>query len=240
MKKVIAISLIALFCSTLCLSRIYAGQERTIHLTERNSVTLRGEITEINIRFVTQYLSKLSQERKSSNEPLYVVIDTIGGNVGLGLYLIQVAEQLGHVYFIVLQGWSMGGYIPQLSQRTRYMAKDGTFMIHLVQQKCQARPDWSIEQCKANFEQFNKVFYPLLAERLDMSLPDLMKIIRAGQIMSANEAKDLNMVDEIVNLDCSDMLKRQRISEMVNDSGIEYASKLWSGCPLVREPIESR
>ena len=75
------------------------------------------------------------------------------------------------------------------------------------------------------------------AERIDMTYEEFKERITNDWWLYGNKAKEMNVVDDIVNVRCSDRLisgnEKIKVSTFLGD--VEYTFNL---CPLVRHPLK--
>jgi ATP-dependent protease ClpP protease subunit len=240
MKQAIVIALASFFIGFAWSFSASPQSPNTVLLTEKNTVVLRGPIDREMATYVVNEMNRLAKERKNLADRIYVVIDSEGGNLGSALYMVEIANGLGNVAFVALNSFSAGAYMMQFSRSTRYMVDGGSFMVHQPSIDCTKAPSMPVATCKKLFKEEVKRFLSLVAERIGMPDKAFVTFVDKQKFLNASEAKQMNFIDEVVSVECSENLKKQRIELNVTDNGITYVSKSYSACPLIRAPLESR
>ncbi len=205
--------------------------DRTIKLTLNNTVSFRENVTKAAIDQAIYKLQSLATKRGSATYPIYVVIDTNGGDPDEAERLTAAMSELDNVYIIALQAYSAGAIMVELQPRTRLISTDGTIMFHQVKITI-TRPIGlkDLEELVKILNLEVGLLYSRIELRLGMSKEQFLAFMEPETFYGAQEAKDLNLVDEIVKLECSERLSKSRVW---SPSAIQY-----SGCPLDRDPLE--
>jgi len=103
-----------------------------LEFNEDNLVTIRGEVSEESVAQAINTLRSLDAQtsRFGKNKPIYLFLDTPGGDIQAGLELIEAAEGLKRpVHTVTLFAASMGFQIAQ-NMGNRYILKNGVLMSH--------------------------------------------------------------------------------------------------------------
>ncbi len=227
----------AFTCLSLCIGSI-AHAERTIQLTLTNTINFRGQVNQQSILYVIEEIEKLKKLRASPNTPIYIVLDTPGGEVLTGLALVKEIKKTPNVIFIMYHAESMGSFMPQFLDRPRLMVSEGKIFMHQIRSLL---PPMTLEQLEMYIAQernFQFWFYDKVSDRMDTDPQSLVDILRKEQEFNAIEALHMNMIDESVKITCSKMLTSARMTiNKVDAVGKVVSSQRFSKCPLIRGQI---
>lgn len=104
---------------------------RQILLTKHNTVTFRGPVDVNSVQMAIIELEVLNIERKLKTDPIYLVLDTPGGDVDAARDLAKAIEDIPNAYFIMLDAYSAGAFMPQFTtDRKRLVADKAHVMVH--------------------------------------------------------------------------------------------------------------
>lgn len=164
-------------------------------LLEKRVLVLAGGIDKETIASLKVFLLLLSTQSK---EEITLYIDSPGGHCGLALQLCDVIRVCGAPVKGIVIGECMSSavYILQACQK-RAAAKHSCFFIHA---------EWSIqggneEKMKKQLEEATKswkMFRELLAQRTGRSPEEIEEKKMEEKVMSAEEAKEFGLIDEII------------------------------------------
>lgn len=123
MKKIL-IALLFLFPS------LAFGDAPLIHLTKSNTLVLNDVVTQESVAKLMMQARKMDQSMFSGDEPMYLVLNTPGGDVEAGIALTRFLNGLHRpVETITIFAASMGFQIAQ-QLKTRHIVHNGTLMSH--------------------------------------------------------------------------------------------------------------
>tara|TARA_B100001121_G_C18697031_1_gene625451 strand:- start:59 stop:850 length:792 start_codon:yes stop_codon:yes gene_type:complete len=205
----------------------------TINLNENNLVNIRGPINSDSTNKFFQDIMKLDKEQE-----INIFINSPGGSVMEGLKIVNYIEMLNQnvkVNCIADFAASMAFIITQ-SCKNRYALKSSLLMQHQMS----LMNSGNLFNLNNYMEMINDMNVDLdksQAERIDMTYEEFKERITNDWWLYGNKAKEMNVVDDIVNVRCSDRLisgnEKIKVSTFFGD--IEYTFNL---CPLVRHPLK--
>lgn len=124
----IAIATITMTGATASLKTTKSAKEADVVLSSKNTVSLRGPVTDETVSELIRKLREL--DNKNTKDPINLVLYTPGGSITAGLELIDVISGLRRpVRTVTLFAASMGFQIVQ-SLDERLITKNGTLMSH--------------------------------------------------------------------------------------------------------------
>jgi ATP-dependent protease ClpP protease subunit len=199
-----------------------------IVLTEGNTVSLKGSVTQTSIYEVTQSLG----EHQNSKEKVYLLIDSPGGSVFAGLDLAYYLKTSGkNVTCISKTAISMAFVILQACNE-RISMDNSVHMQHVA--------SYGVEGDAPNnlsfvmfLEKTLKIMQKMQAERLGLSVPKFNQKTRNDWwLFGGEEPVKHNITDKTETVTCSPKLYEKKeimqIATMFGPINVEV-----SGCPLV-------
>lgn len=170
-----------------------------IILTDSNSISLRGEVNEDSISEVIVKLAK-------NNSPIiYLYINSPGGEVLAGMKLVNYLKYTSkHVVCIAEVAISMAHQILQACPE-RTATDTSILMQHRMSGGAQGNSDQiaSALNILVKLEEFLDI---ASAKRMKISLEEFMKKVSKEWWVFGKDAKDVNMVDRIVTVQCEDAM----------------------------------
>ena len=212
---------ILIFLSCLTIST-YVNGMNIINLKDDNFITIRGKVTSNNIGYAINQLMKITKY----NSHVYLYLDTPGGDVMAGLYLINYMKALQEnrikIDCVVNTAISMGFVILQQCS-TRYVLPHSTLMQH--QMSLENGPFGEIEKINSYVKYLNSLendLNILQSNKINMKLEKFQEKILTDWWMTSQEAIENNVVDNYAVFYCD----FQNYNETID--GVEY-----SRCPLL-------
>lgn len=205
----------------------------TVNLNENNLVSIRGPIDSDSTNKFFQDIMKLDKE-----DEINIFINSPGGSVMEGLKIVSYIEMLNEnvkVNCIADFAASMAFIITQ-SCKHRYALKSSLLMQH--QMSLMNRGNlFNLNNYMEMINEMNVDLDKSQAERINMSYEEFKERITNDWWLYGNKAKEMNVVDDIVNVRCSDRLttntEKIKLRTMFGD--VEFTFNL---CPLVRHPLK--
>jgi len=165
-------------------------------LIQTRRIVLVGEVNEISSTHVCNYLQMYSL----TNEPIYIYINSPGGDVPAGYAIIdQIKASQCPIYTIVRgQAHSMGAMITAFgSKGHRYAMPNASFMLHSLVIHTPPDPidhhasmmDYLKEDCHRKIVD--------LARRLKINAEQLEKLMNNTRWMSSKQALKIGLIDRI-------------------------------------------
>lgn len=220
-----------LFSLILCLLtfNVFA---RDIILSDSNTVSLRGPVTDASIADVISELNTLS---KIGNEkdPIYLILNTPGGSVMAGIQLMDYMNTLRRpVHSVANFAASMGFQILQ-SSPVRYITKYGTIMSHRIAGGVKGQFPQEVNSRLKHISDLGEVLDKQAVKRTKgkHTLKSYMELIRDEYwAVGDNSIKD-GFVDEVATLKCDTTLDGT-VTKLVQVF-IFVAEVEFSKCPIV-------
>ncbi len=229
---------IMLAVSVLVAHPAYPKTMRTIDLRIDNCIVFRGEVREGTVKAVIDRLDHLVKLLGSNEMPIFIVLDTPGGNVDYGMELVKYVSEIPNVYFVAFVAGSMGAFMPQFLDRPRYMVKQGYMLMHEITFNCGPRHLADLQLCAEQATNEDMIFSLTVSMRMKIDLSTYHSFLRLDKWINSTEALEKNMIDEVVEIKCSKKLKDARISVKEYDrKGNILETLIYSQCPLIRNPI---
>jgi ATP-dependent protease ClpP protease subunit len=123
MKKIL-ITLLFLFPA------LAFGDAPLIHLTKSNTLVLNEVVTQESVAKIMVQARKLDQQLFAGDEPMYLILNTPGGDVEAGIALARFLNGLHRpTETVTIFAASMGFQLAQ-QLKTRHIVKNGTLMSH--------------------------------------------------------------------------------------------------------------
>lgn len=207
-----------------------------IELTPRNSLVLRGEITDDNIANVQYKLYRLSIARKT-NTPIYLVLDSPGGSLDAGNVFIAYAKTVPNLHTITLFAASMAAAIVEAVPGQRYMTESGILMFHRASGGIGGQVEMGEMESRLLFLKATVLLMERSnAARIGIDLADYKARVKDEWWMVGADAVLSNASDSLVEIECSKDLIDQVLT--ITSRGLFSTTELsYSNCPLFRYPL---
>jgi ATP-dependent protease ClpP protease subunit len=210
-----------------------------IDLNINNTVNMRGSYNWTSVTAAQLALSELSNIRGQKTYPIYLVIDSPGGDIGAGMALIDYANSLGNIHTITIEAMSMGALTAQLVAGQRYVTQNSVMMFHRA-----ALGGLSGQVNEGEIESRLKFLKEMItditqrvADRLGISYDDLQKKQKDEYWIYGRSIVEHGAADYVVSIKCSKKLIEKM--EVVDDQYMVFKVQLtFSACPLFRSPIK--
>lgn len=217
----------------LTLSTAHAALFRTIKLTKKNSYTLSGSINQDSIKKAILAIADLDHSRASKGEPIYLVLKSPGGSVMAGERLIQFAKHIPNLHTISIYAASMAHAIVQALPGTRFATEHNIMMAHRARGSFQGQ--FETGEVESQLKLFKKVVRTMElrnSSRIGISLEEYKKRIVNEWWAHGLYSKQQNIVDEIIDIQCSKALVDTTTTRTVRSIfGSQVVKE--SACPLV-------
>lgn len=213
-------------------------QREQVQLNSNNTVVWRGEIDFASALEVQLKLAALSAKRATSayRYPIYLVMDSPGGSLDVGLSFIQFAKTIKELHTISIFAASMASGVVEALPGRRLVTEDGMLMFHRARAQLSGQVETGelesrlamVKRTVLKLEQAN-------ANRMGLSLADYKAKVINELWLDSDEALANKAADKIVDLVCSDELIKSRSTEVFFTFFGPVELK-YSGCPLFRAP----
>lgn len=212
-----------------------AARAENILLSKDNTVVFRAVVGPISVAKAQQALLDLNNSLPSG-KPIYLYLDTPGGDIAAGGLLIDTAKTLGRpVHTVSSFAASMGFAIVQQLNK-RYVTPGGVLMAH------RARVEGVGGQIPGEFftavgfihKQVHKM-ETKNAARLGIDMPTYTALVRDEYWATGEEAVEQNAADAIANIKCDESLKGTSIETFQTFFGDVKVT--FSACPAISAPL---
>lgn len=163
---------------------------------ESRSIHLTGVLTDENTLEVINALQVLSE---TSDDDIHLYINSDGGNTWDAFAICDIMRTIDCKVntYALGRACSAGALILAAGTGTRYSYKNTRIMIH------QANWDFSgkaseVEVFRAEFIEMQRICNRLLAESCHRGEKEIEELIQGDKWMSASEALELGLIDEIL------------------------------------------
>ena len=212
---------------------------KTIELTPKNSVVLRGPITDSSTTRAILAVYRLSFERsKYRDTPIYLVLDSPGGSIFAGSALIESLKSVKNLHTITLFGASMAHAIAQAIPGSRYVLANSEMMAHRAKGRFGGQfESGEVESRLNHWKKIVRRMEQTNADRIGVSLKKYKKKVVNESWESGTNLITSGFADQLAEIKCSKDLIAQKNIIIVRGLFGNGAKRTFSGCPLLRSPI---
>jgi ATP-dependent Clp endopeptidase proteolytic subunit ClpP len=207
---------------------------RTVTITPENAVIINEAITGASVTTAIQSLAYLDAERTDKRQKIYIVLNSPGGSIMAGQKLINFANTIENVDTICMFCASMAHAISQGISGVRLATHDNIMMAH------RARGTFSGQFGEGELEQKLKLFKKIVlsmeqrnADRIGITLKRYKELVKDEWWSYAQESVELNIVDETIQLKCSQDLINKKIKKVYQTIFGPIEGPETSACPLM-------
>lgn len=177
-------------------------------LSKSRVILLTGEICEKTVHEICTKLTILDEKNKFITDdegnkfkrPIWLYINSYGGSIYDGLAIIDTMKIIQSPIFTVVRGkaMSMGAAIAVMGDH-RYVTPNSRIMFHEASSGTEGKVS-EMEESLQEAKYLNNRLEVLISERIGMNRKEYSKLIRKRDVyISAQEALDMNVVDEILD-----------------------------------------
>jgi ATP-dependent protease ClpP protease subunit len=198
---------------------------KTIHLTANNSIALKGKITDESVGYIVKHLIK--------NNPEYLFVDSMGGSVFAGAYLVETLRNL-KVKCIIGKAYSMAFVILQACE-SRYVLPTSTAMQHQVS----LRTNGELKQTKeyiAMVSAMEEHLNNMQSSRIGMDIDEFTNKVSTEWWLFGENIVANGVADAVVFITCSKDLVKKQIT-IKETQFIFETSRTYNACPLIPDTI---
>lgn len=198
---------------------------KVFNLTTSNLVLVKNEINQESVSYA---IEKIQNSKNTSSLILY--LDSPGGHVEDGLNLITEIQK-NNITCIAERAYSMAFAILQ-SCHTRYILPSGKLMQHQLTFGIQDSL-YKIQNYVSYVSQIESYLVNLQANKIKMDKKIFIERTSNDWWIFGENAIFNNVVDDIVNIECSKSLIDQNYTQTDNGKKVIY-----SNCPLIHKERE--
>ena len=209
---------------------------RTLTLTERNTLVLRNVVDSQSVAKLQDEATKLSQGL-SKDEKIYLFLDTPGGDIQAGGELITTLQGLPQRVDTVTNFAASMGFITVQSLGTRYVLPGGILMSHRARGGAQGQIPGELNTRVNFFTQMMDDQDEAIAKRVKMSKKDYQQLIINEHWVYGQRAVKSNMADEVITVRCNKILSEGKVKETLY-TFFGPVKLVYSACPLITAPLE--
>jgi len=174
------------------------------HLLKYREIFIYGEIeTELALS-INKSLHLL--DYKNSELPIFIYINSDGGNIYDGFSIIDCIRNCKSVIYTIVLGeaCSMGAEI-LLAGDYRYASSNSTIMFHEVSMGLEG-PRKEYQSLSKHINIQESKYIKSLSKRIKISIQKLKDIRNSGEYMIADKAKSLKLIDGIWDYKIKDLV----------------------------------
>lgn len=228
--------LTVIFSSLLICSFSQAEQKKqVVTLSSRNTLVLRNIVDEDSVSKLSQKAIKLSHGL-STDEDIYLVMDTPGGDINAGHSLITTLKGLPQKVTTITQFAASMGFITVQSLDKRLILPDGILMSHRARGGTSGQVPGELNTRVKFFTELLDKEDAAISKRVGMSKSEYQKLIINEYWVSGSDAVSAHMADGESLIRCD-----KELSEGTEDEVIQTffgpVKVTYSKCPLVKGPL---
>lgn len=228
------IKLLALVVALFALPAL--AKPKTIVLKSENTVVLRGAVSVDSVSTTIAAILKKDRELPEG-KPIYLVIDSPGGDIVAGLDLIQAVKAMDReVKTVSIFAASMGFMIVQ-NLGERIVTPNTLMMSHRARGGVSGNIPGEID---VSYKFWSKYVLEALdgtAKRLNMTKDELTRKHYDEWWIHGKTAPEEGVADTVVLVQCGDDMSG--VQNSVVNTFFGPIKVTWSKCPLVRTPLKT-
>ena len=208
---------------------VFAKMDMII-LTPENTVSLRDEVTADSVADIIQ---KISEIRATSNEVIYLTLESPGGSIFDGADLIRFLDTQDNIIAININSASMSSMIFE-SMNQRYTVPGSTLMFHRASGGFQGQ--FGNGELESRLEYVKSMWTEVedrVSKRLGISLEDYRAKIVNEYWLYGNNILKQKAADKMVQIKCSLELMDIEEERSTVIMGIFQINYKQSACPLL-------
>jgi len=214
------------------------GKIYSVRLNNKNTLVLRTPVSSFSIGKLQRELITKSASL-SSNEPIYLVLDTPGGDVDAGNKFIDVANSIPQkITTITRFAASMGFHIAQ-NLGTRLVLPHGVLMSHHAHIEGFGGdvPGNGVTRLNALIRDLDLSDIQV-ANRMNISFQAYRELIKFEYWVTGPDAVRDHAADALVTASCDSSLEgeyTESVQTLFGDISVQF-----SNCPLISEPLAAK
>lgn len=209
----------------------------TVTLNTVNNVVIRGPITQDSTAVTQLALAKAVVVRGSAEYPIYLVLDTPGGDVVAGQQLIEFAKTIKNLKTITLFAASMGAVLIESLPGERLIAPNGILMFHRAKGGFEGQFETGeVESELGLWKSIIRRMETIVSSRMSLSLDAYKANIVNEWWMTSDQAVNAKAADSEKSILCTPELIFKTTSLDINTMFGSFHLD-FSTCPTIRAPL---
>ena len=214
-----------------CSSQIANAKE--ILLTSKNHCALQSLVNFKSMQKLKFCLADKAIIRHGRDYPIYLVVDSGGGEIYWGLRFIEFAKTINNIETVSIYAASMASAIVQAIPGKRYGTENALVMFHRARATFKGYfEDGEVETQLALWKKIVRKMESVNASRIGITLMDYKYRVVNEWYLYAEDNIGQNTLDEIIVAKCSKRLIEKRRTVTVKTFFGSYRRTI-SACPLV-------
>lgn len=205
-----------------------------ITLNTKNTVVFRDEVNGQSTNDAMERLLALDSIRGSKDYPIYLVLDSPGGNIDDGLNFIAFASTIKNLKTITMFAASMAAGIVEALPGERLVTETSTLMFHRAKGGLQGQfEDGEMESRLSYIKKIVRQMEIVNAARMKMRLVEYKDRVKDEMWLYGEESIAEKAADRLIIISCSKDLADKK--EVTTVEGLFSTMEVtFSGCPLFR------
>lgn len=225
---------------TCSLARAQVAINKAVNLNSLNTVLIRGEVTQESMTKASLDLGTLVKRRGVKTYPIYVVLDSPGGEVQSGISFIEYAKVIPNVRTITIFSASMAAAIVEGLPGSRLITGNGVLMFHRASGDFGGQFEvGEVETRLYAMKHLIRGTETVEAHRMGLTLEQFKAKIVAELWMFGPQAVQNKAADKVVDIVCAQELTEKRVN-VTFESIFDSAEPTFSGCPTIRGPVSEK
>lgn len=187
-----------------------ASSADVINFTGTNVCSLIGTVDRNSVQELKLCFADKVVKRGRKTYPLYLYINSGGGDVAAGLDFIEYAENIPNLHTVTKFAASMAAAIVEHLPGKRYITKHGVMMFHRARGSVSGQFEkGELESRLRLWKSIIRKFEQVQADRIGITLKEYKKRRKDEWWVYGSDNISQNTADEIKSLTCSPYLMKQ-------------------------------
>lgn len=223
-----------LILSLLTIFSFTAHADKVINLVSKNTVNFRGEVSRESVNAIQNELAEAVTKRGSAKYPIYLIIDSPGGNLEAGYTFIEYAKTVPNLQTVTVFAASMASAIVQALPGQRHITDSGIMMFHRAYAQIAGQVELGeLESRLAMVKSRVLRMEKLNAKRIGISLAEYKAKVNGEWWLDSDDAIAAKTADSNVTIKCSqELIDSTVVEEIATMFGM--MQRKTSKCPLFR------
>ncbi len=210
-----------------------ATVKKGIVLTSTNHCTLQSAVSPASMQVLSLCLADKAIIRRTRNYPIYLVVNSGGGEIYAGMRFIEFAKTIKNVDTVTIYAASMASAIVEALPGKRYGTSTAVTMFHRAKGTFRGQfEDGEVESRLKMWKTIVRTMEKTNSKRIGITLKDYKsKVVNEWYTFGEDNIK-ANILDEISVVKCSGKLLKNKRKKKVKGMFGDYEVTI-SACPLV-------